>query len=59
MDLFPSSGDGKETSTLLGSLESAYLNLWMTDCVEETLFAGEQATGKKEKWEIRWASYSA
>jgi hypothetical protein len=28
LELFPSSGKGKETPTLLGPLETAYLNHW-------------------------------
>jgi hypothetical protein len=30
LDLFPSSGEGRETSTLLGPLESANLYSWTT-----------------------------
>jgi hypothetical protein len=34
LDLFPSSGEGRETTTLLGPLERANLNHWTKDPME-------------------------
>jgi hypothetical protein len=37
MDLFQSSGKGKETPNLLGPLESVYFNHWSTNVTSTTI----------------------